>query len=197
MDLIISLSVLIFSIIIHEIAHGYAAYLLGDDTAKRAGRLTLNPLSHLDPFGSIFLPLILVLTNSPVLFGWAKPVPINYGNLKNPRTDIRWVSMAGILANLCLVIIFTLVYHLSGIVLIKTISISFVLYNLSLALFNSIPIPPLDGSRLLTSLLPYRAARWMHSVEPYGILILFILLYFKLFNFLGGWIYQLLSILLG
>ncbi|MBU1000275.1 site-2 protease family protein [Patescibacteria group bacterium] len=174
--------ILLFSVIIHEVMHGLAALKFGDDTAERAGRLTLNPLPHIDLFGTILLPGFLILTGSPILFGWAKPVPVNPLNFSNLKKGELFVSAAGILSNFGLAIVATLIYHflnalpqtfpaIVGALLRFTVTI-----NLVLGIFNLFPIPPLDGSRILISQLPYKLAQPYAKLEPYGILILIILL---------------------
>ncbi len=159
---------LIFSIIIHEVSHGYAAAMLGDPTARLQGRLTLNPLPHIDPVGSILLPALLVLTQAPFLFGWAKPVPYNPYNLKNQRWGEAIVAGAGPGVNLLLALMFGLVVRFG----IGTLSPTFislaaliVFINLMLAFFNLLPIPPLDGSKLLKSILPFKASMSFERME--------------------------------
>ena len=146
------------SVVIHEVSHGFVALRFGDKTALYAGRLTLNPLKHLDMFGSIILPAFLVLTHSSFLFGWAKPVPYNPNNLTNRKWGTIAVASAGILANLFLAVFFGLIlrFSLNSVVSANFIFIisSIVLVNLGLAIFNLVPIPPLDGSKILFSLLP-------------------------------------------
>lgn len=164
MPIVFNILILIFSVVIHEVAHGWSAYFLGDPTAKLAGRLTLNPLPHLDPLGSIFLPLLLFITRSPILFGWAKPVPYNPYNLRASRWGPAIVALAGPIANLFLAACFAIIIRLTmGAVptAFLTLAASIVIVNLVLALFNLIPIPPLDGSKILFALIPYR----YHSIE--------------------------------
>ena len=181
---IFSLIILLFSVIIHELAHGYVAYSLGDPTAKYAGRLTLNPLKHLDPFGSIILPLLLFIAGSPFLFGWAKPVPINPYNFTDKKYGEFKVSVAGPASNLCLAIIFGLILRFLPNEIIMDnpgigIAISFIVsINIWLAIFNLIPIPPLDGSWILFSFLPASMQNAKIFLKQYGIVILVLLILF-------------------
>ncbi len=145
------------AVVIHEVSHGWVALWLGDDTALRAGRLTLNPLKHIDPLGTIALPLLLVFLRSPFVFGWAKPVPVQFLNLRNPKRDMIWVGAAGPLSNFLLAGISAwALRQMSPILpeLIEALLRFFILVNLVLGTFNLFPIPPLDGSRVLTGLLP-------------------------------------------
>lgn len=181
---IFSLFVVLFSVIMHEIAHGSMALHLGDPTAKHAGRLTLNPLKHIDVFGTIILPALLILTKSPFVFGWAKPVPINPYNFRDQKWGSLKVALAGPAANLSLAAIFGLLIRFFS--LPETTSILFsliVIYNLILALFNLIPIPPLDGSHILFSFLPSRFDGVKLFLVQYGLFI------FLAFLFLGGFSY--------
>jgi len=181
-SIIIFIFILLFSVIFHEIAHGLMAEKLGDPTAREAGRLTLNPIPHIDPIGSILLPAFLLLIHSPILFGAAKPVPVDYRNLKNLRRDMILVSLAGVAMNFSLAIIAAAVYRLipnisstAQNLLFETVSL-----NLVLGLFNLIPIPPLDGSKVLASLFGFLDRSWMYvmlSLERYGFIILIIFLY--------------------
>jgi Zn-dependent protease len=187
-DLILYLPVLLFSVVLHEYAHGWQALKEGDDTAYMLGRLTLNPLPHIDPFGSVLLPVMLALLNSPFLIGWAKPVPVNPRNYRNYRAgDIR-VSLAGIVVNLALAVIATLLLvvfiRLADVLPALSPSLELgarmmqygVLINLILAFFNLIPIPPLDGSHVLYHLLPPRLGMQYRQLQRYGMLILIVLL---------------------
>lgn len=172
--LIFQLIILIFSVMIHEIAHGSVAYSLGDHTAKNEGRLTLNPLKHIDLFGSIILPLLLFLSSSPFLFGWAKPVPVNPYNFRDKKYGEIKVSIAGPASNLLLAIIFGLILRF-----VSNDLFSFIVYiNIWLAIFNLIPVPPLDGSWILFSLLPARFERFKFFLKQYGIVILMALILF-------------------
>jgi Zn-dependent protease len=187
-DLILYLPVLLFSVVLHEYAHGWQALREGDDTAYMLGRLTLNPVPHIDPFGSILLPVMLALLNSPFMIGWAKPVPVNPRNYRNYRGgDIR-VSLAGIVVNLALALIATLllivIIRVADVVpsLTPTLEILSrmmqygILVNLILAFFNLIPIPPLDGSHVLYHLLPPKLGMQYRQLQRYGMLILIMLL---------------------
>ena len=176
-------AILVFSVVLHELAHGYAANYFGDPTARLAGRLTLNPIPHVDPFGSIILPALMALLPGGVgfTFGWAKPVPYNPYNLKGGRFAEALVTGAGILTNLLLAIIFGLIIRFYGNALpdgFMALAIYIVLINLVLALFNSLPIPPLDGSKVLSTFLPYQFRIFIDSVERYGFLILIAFVFF-------------------
>ena len=201
----LTLVVLILSIIAHEVAHGYAANMLGDPTARLAGRLTLNPLPHIDLVGSILIPGLLVLSHSPILFGWAKPVPYNPYNLKNKRWGEAIVAVAGSATNLLLAVIFALIIRLgAGSLSVPTLSflatICFV--NLFLGLFNLIPFPPLDGFTFLRGALPFHLSRGLHHFEDqmrsYGpaALIIFLVIFSYIlagpFYVLVSWIFGLL-----
>lgn len=185
LPLLIGLPILIFSAILHEVAHGLVADRLGDPTARLSGRLTLNPLKHIDPYMSILLPAMLLLFHSPVLFGGAKPVPIDPFNLKDGKKDVALVALAGPLTNLVLASIAAVVFHVIGNVnpLIATLFSFISQINIYLAIFNLLPIPPLDGSKVFALILPDREANAYLSLGNIGILILFLLLSFPIGGF--------------
>lgn len=185
MNLILSLCIFFFAVIIHEYAHGWTAWKLGDSTARFMGRLTLNPLAHIDPIGTIFLPLLLLMTHSPVLFGWAKPVPVDFFNLNNPKKDMVWVGLAGPAANILFAIALSLLLKIPLFTanhLILSVLTSAIMANLVLAVFNLLPIPPLDGSRVIMGLLPYHLGVEYSRIEPYGFIIIFGLLWLGVIN---------------
>ncbi|MDE2028714.1 MAG: site-2 protease family protein [Candidatus Omnitrophica bacterium] len=178
------------AIILHELAHGLMAYAFGDPTAKDHGRLTLNPISHIDPVGSIIVPGILFLayyigmTKSLMLFGWAKPVPVNFRNLRNRRLGMASVALAGPLTNIALAFIFSRLYTWPSLEAASHTFAWAVMLNLTLAVFNMIPIPPLDGSRVVTSVLPMQLAYYYNRLEPFGIIIVILLLNVGLMGYL-------------
>ncbi|HQO57528.1 MAG TPA: site-2 protease family protein [Candidatus Omnitrophota bacterium] len=183
-DIILLVVVLFVSVILHEVAHGWMAYFLGDATARQAGRLTLNPLKHIDPWGTFVVPAVLKFMGlSPI--GWAKPVPINFSNLRVPKRDMIWVALAGPATNIGLALFSSLLLKVAPVVPFARDLLSVViLLNLLLAAFNLIPIPPLDGSRVVMGLLP---TRWLKSyvrLEPIGLLIVFAGLNLGLLDFL-------------
>ncbi len=170
--------VLLFSIIVHEVAHGYVALRNGDPTAKIMGRITLNPGPHIDPVGSILIPGILLLTHAGLLFGWAKPVPVNPLNFRNYRWGEITVSAAGPLSNLALAVVFAYLLRLGlGNVGVMKMAYFGVTINIFLALFNLIPIPPLDGSHILAILLPPELQRLYHHLDQLGFILILILFY--------------------
>ncbi len=169
---IITLVILIFSAILHEVAHGFVAERFGDPTARLAGRLTLDPRKHIDLFMSILLPLTLFLSGSPVIFGGAKPVPIDPFNLKEGRKDVALVSLAGPLTNILIAILASFLFKLAPSNLLAIV----VQLNLLLAIFNLIPIPPLDGSKIFSLILPEKLANAFLSLGSIGIFIIFFLL---------------------
>lgn len=180
-------------VILHEVAHGWAAEKFGDPTARLMGRITINPLVHIDPIGTVILPLILLITKAPFLFGWAKPVPVNFGNLRGGRQSTAWVALAGPMTNFLLAVAGAALYHLifSGfkngwisphtltaavaepLFLMAGISVQF---NLVLMVINLLPIPPLDGGRIAVGLLPLPLALQLERLERFGILIVLLLI---------------------
>ncbi len=200
MEIILTIPVLLFSIISHEVAHGYVAWIFGDPTAKNEGRLTFNPVPHIDLMGSIILPLILIVTKSSVLFGWAKPVPVNPYNLRNPRKHHFFVSLAGISANIAIAVIsavllgiYILIFKPAGADAIGIMLQYGILINIVLAVFNMTPIPPLDGSWVLYHLLPADLAAMYKKIFPYGffiILLLFITNGFSFIFYIVQFLYQ-------
>jgi len=169
---------LLIAITFHEAAHGFVANLLGDSTARQLGRVTFNPLKHIDPVGTVILPGVLLLSHSPFLFGYAKPVPVNFRNLNHPRLDMVWVALAGPATNILLALAAALAFHALPLVppnaaqwVADNLKNAF-LINIVLAIFNMMPIPPLDGGRVAVGLLPRPLAEPLARLEPYGMLIL-------------------------
>ena len=178
----ISIIPVLLAITVHEAAHGYAAKHFGDKTAYYLGRITLNPIKHIDPLGTVVIPGILLLLSAPFLFGWAKPVPVNFSNLNNPKKDMMWVALAGPASNLVMAIIWAIILGL-----FKSSGTSYALFvigmaqvgimiNLVLMLLNLLPIPPLDGGRMAVSLLPSPWSYKLASIERYGMFILIFLI---------------------
>ncbi len=179
----ITVAILILSIVVHEVSHGYAADWLGDPTPRLQGRLTLNPIRHMDLVGSVLLPIILVLSNAGFIFGWAKPVEYNPYNIKNKRRGELLIALAGPLSNIAIALVFSLIiraFNTWGSLSSSTMEIFsyIVLINLTLAVFNLIPVPPLDGSKIFLSMLPqqYGAARMF--IEKYAIILIFVVIFF-------------------
>jgi Zn-dependent protease len=212
---------LVLAITFHEAAHGYVALRKGDPTAQMLGRVTLNPLAHIDPIGTILLPAILILSGSPFLFGWAKPVPVNFRLLRDQKRDPIYVASAGVVTNLALAAISGVIFRVIGmidpVVIQKTfyqgiaaqplnslqmvlvplalMCVASVKWNVLLAIFNLIPIPPLDGGRIAVGLLPYGPSRALASVERYGMLIIIALFMFDPFGIIRGIIYPVMNLL--
>lgn len=170
------------AIVLHEVAHGWTAWKLGDSTAKRMGRLTLNPISHIDPVGTIAVPIFLYLvyffglTHTLFMFGWAKPVPVDFQALRNPKAGKILVALAGPASNLILAFVFAQMLRSGYVPGLTEVLFWGVLLNLTLAVFNMIPIPPLDGSRVVSGFLPSSMDRAYNSIEPFGVIIVVVLL---------------------
>jgi Zn-dependent protease len=184
---------LLLAVIAHEVAHGWVAEKLGDDTARRLGRITLNPLVHIDPVGTVLLPAVLFAMNSPFLFGWAKPVPVQFANLRGGRRDMALVAASGPLTNFLLAVVSAGVFRIVEAWLhqghgmgspwvgwiaepLRAMAVISVEFNLVLMVINLLPIPPLDGGRVLAGLAPRGVARFLERMEPYGMLIVLILI---------------------
>ena len=199
---------LLFAVVVHEVAHGWVARQLGDNTAYLMGRLTLNPLKHIDPIGTILVPAVLLITVG-FAFGWAKPVPVNFNNLHHPKRDTALVAVAGPFSNLLMAIVWALIAKLASVMPeslamitspLIVMSMFGILINTILMVFNLIPIPPTDGGRIATSLLPPRLGYQLSRVEPFGLLILVALmlsgLLWRLFDVIIQMVMQLISLLL-
>ena len=194
-NIVYTVPVLLVSVILHEVAHGKAAELLGDPTARRLGRITLNPIKHIDPFMTVLLPAVLILSGSPVIFGGAKPVPVNPLNFKHPRQGMALVAIAGPITNFILAgvsyLFFLLInFQSSNLVLLSFRPLDLILpfflfgivINLVLALFNLLPVPPLDGGRIMVGVLPLPLARLWSRLEPVGLFIVVALIYLGVFE---------------
>lgn len=179
----------VFAITVHEVAHGWVAKQFGDRTAYMMGRLTLNPIKHVDLVGTLILPGLLLLTGTGFIFGWAKPVPVDPRNFKNPRRDMAIVALAGPVSNLLMAFLWALFARIGVTVNIEAVSLPLIYtgvagisINLVLALLNMLPIPPLDGSRILTGVLPFQLAIQFNKLERFGFLIILALLYTNLLS---------------
>src|SRR5512142_1756169 len=169
---------LVIAITFHEAAHGFVAHRLGDNTAWQLGRVSFNPIRHIDPFGTLIMPAMLLMAHSPFLFGYAKPVPVNFRALRNPRTDMVWVALAGPATNIALALVAAAAFHILDILPDNAAQWTFdnlknaLQINVILAIFNMMPIPPLDGGRVAVGLLPRALAVPLARLEPFGMLIL-------------------------
>ncbi|MGA2401200.1 MAG: site-2 protease family protein [Syntrophobacteraceae bacterium] len=197
--IVLSIVPLLFAIILHEVSHGWVAEKLGDPTARLLGRITLNPISHVDLIGTIIVPGILLLTGSHFLFGWAKPVPVNFANLRGGRRDMALVAFSGPLSNFVLAVLSSIIFHLTfvgatgsegifdGIIVPIHIMASYsVLFNLVLMAVNLFPILPLDGGRIVAGLAPVRVAMTMERMERYGMLIVLLLIASGIWSYVVG-----------
>lgn len=182
---------ILFAVTVHEVAHGYAAYLFGDKTASVLGRLTLNPMKHIDVLGTIVVPIALLVLNTGIILGWAKPIPVNFYNLRNPRRDMALVALAGPMANFIMAIMWAaitkisvilLMHNFPGALAIQSMGMAGVSINLMLMALNLLPIPPLDGSHIISSMLPRAVAFHYDKISPYGFFILLALLYVGAIN---------------
>jgi Zn-dependent protease len=198
----------LFAVVLHEVAHGWVANRLGDPTAKRLGRLTLNPISHVDPIGTLAIPLFLVAVGAPFIFGYAKPVPVNFQNLRNPKRDMIWVAVAGPVTNIMLAVasvyLFRIIngldYWLPGALLqpLAMMTQGSVTMNVMLAAFNLLPLPPLDGGRVLVGMAPQPVSSIVARIEPFGFLILLALLMTHTLDFfLEPFVYIVLRLVQG
>lgn len=183
------------AIVLHEVAHGWVADRLGDDTARCMGRLTLNPMKHIDPIGTILVPVMLLIFGSPILFGYARPVPVNFRKLRHPKRDMVWVALAGPATNILLAIasaiLLAVMVQLPGDMVwlaqpVATMCQASIIINMVLCIFNLIPLPPLDGGRVAVGLLPERYAVYVARIEPYGFMIIVALLFMGVLQSLIG-----------
>lgn len=186
----------LFAITLHEVAHGWVARYFGDHTAFVMGRLSLNPIKHVDPVGTVALPAALLLLGSPYLFGWAKPVPVHFGNLRHPKRDMVWVALAGPGANLAMGLFWALIGGVGVALfpagtlpytLVVAMAVYGILANAVLGILNLLPLPPLDGGRVAVGLLPQPASRWVSYLEPFGLPILLVLLFTGALGYILLW----------
>lgn len=202
LDFIFIIAILIMSVVLHELAHGYSALMLGDPTAKYANRLTLNPLKHLDLVGSIIVPLFLFILQSGIIFGWAKPVPYNPYNLKNPKWGEAIVAGAGPLTNIFIALVFgllirfSIMFGMAETSAFVSLAGIVVVMNIVLAIFNLVPVPPLDGSKILFSVLPYKYNQIRVFLERFGLIILLFFILF-LWKFLSPLVIALFRLFTG
>ena len=176
---------ILLAITLHEAAHALVAYRCGDNTAKQLGRTSLNPAKHIDPIGTVLIPLILILSGAPFIFGWAKPVPVNYCNLNKPRRDMALVAFAGPLSNFIMMLLWAIIFFNTPLAVkpnglldfIQKMSTFGININIILMILNLVPIPPLDGSKIISGLLPAKYANQYNKLEPYGLLIIFALIF--------------------
>lgn len=201
METLFLIIILIMSVVVHEVSHGYVALFFGDETARYQGRLTLNPIKHLDLMGSIIIPTLLIISGSGFVFGWAKPVPVNPYNLRNRKWAEPIVALAGPLSNISLAIIFGLIVRFGGQFILLSPSFLYiagyvVLINLVLAVFNLMPIPPLDGSHLLFSAIPEKYANFKMTLQRFGFIFILIFIFF-IWPFLVKYIPYLKSLITG
>ncbi|MEO8598942.1 MAG: site-2 protease family protein [bacterium] len=185
----------LFAITLHEAAHAYVAKYFGDATAYQLGRMTLNPIKHIDPVGTILIPLVLYLVGSPFLFGYAKPVPVNFNNLRNPKKQMGWVALAGPAANLLMALLWMIFAILIGtsqgdVTFFPRMAQAGVLINLVLFAFNLFPLPPLDGGRIVMGILPQKYEYQFAKIEPYGFFILLALMFLQVLQY---WLYPVMS----
>ncbi|MEI6219655.1 MAG: site-2 protease family protein [bacterium] len=184
-SIVMGLCILLFSVIVHEVAHGYVAYRLGDPTAQMANRLSFNPLNHIDPVGSIILPLLLIWQESPIFLAWAKPVPVDRGYFRHPRRDDLLVSVAGVTANMVMALAAAVAFRMFGQLHNSALDLFLYLFcsiNVGLAVFNMVPVPPLDGSHVLAALLPPEAARAYEQFSQFGFIIIVALMWMGALN---------------